>query len=198
MAKLVLCIVMFAAVVVAHRRHPKFPKSEEYSIPLSGIKGEYRKVACGGDNARERDKIIEQSKCGEPKPVFVHLDPKVGHEQVSPGAVWVKRCVGICEYDNAGSCVATESVIRHIPIRVYNAKTNKESCAMYPVEEHVSCGCCALEPDKCAPPKVFNRRKCTCQCPNLEERRDCLKQRNLNMKWNRSKCACEQRRKVQT
>lgn len=45
MAKFVLCIVMFAVVVVAHKRHPKFPKSEEYSIPhpLSGIKGEYRK-----------------------------------------------------------------------------------------------------------------------------------------------------------
>lgn len=43
MAKFVLCIVMLAAVVAAHRRHPKFPKNEEYSIPLSVLKGEYRK-----------------------------------------------------------------------------------------------------------------------------------------------------------
>lgn len=35
---------------------------------------------------------------------------------MSPGAVWVKRCVGLCEYDNAGSCVATETVTRHIPV----------------------------------------------------------------------------------
>lgn len=43
MAKFVLCIVMFASVVVAHRCHPKFPKNEEYSNPLTGLKGEYRK-----------------------------------------------------------------------------------------------------------------------------------------------------------
>ncbi|PZC79067.1 uncharacterized protein LOC110375215 isoform X1 [Helicoverpa armigera] len=190
MAKIIVCLVLFV-VVAGHKHHPKFPKTtEDYIIPMP------RKVACSGDNERERGNIIEQSKCGEPKEVFEYLKVRAAHEQISPRAVWVKRCVGLCEYENEGTCVATETAIRHIPIRIYNAKTNKETCATYPIVEHVSCGCCSLSPEECAAPRVYNPRKCSCQCPNMEERRNCLKKRNQNMRWNRSKCACEQRRRA--
>ncbi|CAB3235644.1 unnamed protein product [Arctia plantaginis] len=150
MEKLLLCFVLIVAVS-GHKHHPKFPKNaEDYIIPVP------RKVVCSSENARERDDIIEQSKCGEPKEVFEYLKINAAHEQVSPRAVWVKRCVGLCEYDNEGTCVATETVTRHIPIRIYNLKTDKETCATYPITEHVSCGCCALSPEKCAAPRVFN------------------------------------------
>ncbi|KAJ0179611.1 hypothetical protein K1T71_005323 [Dendrolimus kikuchii] len=149
MARMLVFVVLCVAVSGHPRsQHVKFPKSDDNTG--------FRKGTCGGDNARERESIIEQSKCGEPKEVFVYLDPKAVHEQVSPGAVWVKRCVGLCEYDNEGSCVPTATVTRHIPIRIFNAKTNKETCATYPVEEHVSCGCCAHTPQGCAPPRVYN------------------------------------------
>lgn len=36
--------------------------------------------------------------------------------QISPRAVWVKRCVGLCEYVNEGTCVPTETKVRHIPV----------------------------------------------------------------------------------
>ncbi|KAG6452342.1 hypothetical protein O3G_MSEX007576 [Manduca sexta] len=198
MARFILCVVLIAVLSgasgAAHKHHPKFPKGHEEL----GIRdyGSFIKVACTADNSRERDNIIEQSKCGEPKDVFEYLKTKAAHEQVSPAAVWVKRCVGLCEYDNEGSCVPDETEIRHIPIRIYNAKTNKETCATYPIEEHKSCRCCALSPEKCAAPRVYNPRKCSCTCPNMEERRNCLKKRNQNMRWNRSKCQCEERRRV--
>lgn len=62
-----------------------------------------------------------------------------------------------------------------LQVRIYNAETRKETCATYPVEEHVSCGCCNKEASDCASPRVYVPRKCSCQCPNMEERRDCLK-----------------------
>ncbi|CAG5005856.1 unnamed protein product [Parnassius apollo] len=187
-----LCMFVILAAATAHRHHPKFPKSsEEIDTSL------YKKVACTSENDLLRNEIIEKSKCGEPKEVFIHLHPRATHEQVSPGAVWVKRCVGLCDYEASGSkCVATKTKIQHIPVRIYNVKTNKETCSTYPVEVHESCGCCALSPEECAAPRVYNPRKCTCQCPNVEEKRSCHRKRNQNMRWNRYKCACEEKRRT--
>ncbi|XP_012547432.1 uncharacterized protein LOC114242971 isoform X1 [Bombyx mandarina] len=186
MEKLVLCLVLFAVVAVQARH--QFPRvSERLGEPFRI--GEYIKVVCTSELSNERDHIMEKSRCGEPKDVFVQLKPNSPHELVSPSAVWVKNCVGICDYDNEGSCIATETKIRHIPVRIYNGNTNKESCATYAVEEHVKCGCCALSPDHCVSPRVFNPRKCSCHCPNIEDRRECVKK--TDMTWNRAHCKCE-------
>ncbi|CAG9792244.1 unnamed protein product [Diatraea saccharalis] len=193
MAKVFLFVALFVIVVdAAHKHHPKFPKgSEEYDA------SDIKKVACSSENDRLRNEIIEKSRCGPPKEVFVYLEPTAAHEQVSPGAVWVKRCVGLCDWETDGSkCIPTRTAIRQIPVRIYNVKTDKETCSTYPVVEHVSCGCCSGSRTDCGENRVFNPRKCTCQCSNTEERRSCLRQRGQNMRWNRSKCACEPRRKI--
>ncbi|XP_026748208.1 uncharacterized protein LOC113509117 isoform X1 [Galleria mellonella] len=184
MAKIFLVVVLFVFAEAVHKHHPKFPKDL------------IEKVACTSENERIRNEIIEKSKCRDPKEVFVYLKPPSAHEQVIPSAVWVKRCVGICDYEAEGSsCVSTDTVMKTISIRIYNVKTKKETCSTYQIEEHRSCGCCNLTPEECGDSRIYNPRKCTCQCPNTEERRNCLRKRNLNMRWNRSKCTCEERRR---
>ncbi|VVC91192.1 unnamed protein product [Leptidea sinapis] len=135
-----ILFLMFVLVIVnGHKHHPKFPKlvaSEETEQP-------YKKVACNSSHDRLRNEIIEKSRCGEPKEVFVELKLPGSYLQVMPSSVWVKRCVGLCDYDGPGSqCV-----------RIFNLKTNKESCSTIDVEEHEACGCCT---QNCPSPKVFN------------------------------------------
>ncbi|KAL4705713.1 hypothetical protein ACJJTC_019776 [Scirpophaga incertulas] len=175
MAISLVLVILLVTVSATHKHHPRF-----------------RKVECSIENDSLRHEMVQKSRCGPPKEVFIYLQPQAAHEEVNPGAVWVKRCVGLCDYATFGSlCIPTKSVMKHIPIRIYNVKTNKESCSTYPVEEHVSCHCCAPSDKKCGENHVFNPRKCICQCSNYEERRSCIRKRNQNMKWNRAKCACE-------
>ncbi|XP_061706449.1 uncharacterized protein LOC133517247 isoform X1 [Cydia pomonella] len=192
MEKLFMVLVLFVIVrAVENRHHPKFGRSyEEHEVPP------LKKVSCSSGSS-ERSALIEDARCGAPREVFVVLKPKAAHEEIHPGAVWVKRCVGLCDHVGSDSkCVPRETTIRHIPIKISNMKTGKESCSMYELEEHLSCQCCTGSPESCAASgRVFNPRKCACQCPNLEERRNCLA-KNPNMRWNRSKCACEERRRM--
>ncbi|XP_049864974.1 uncharacterized protein LOC126366087 isoform X2 [Pectinophora gossypiella] len=194
MARILLLFVLFVTVRAAHKHrpiHPKFPKvSEDYETPQIT-------KACSSENERIRNDIIEQSKCGAPKEVFEYLESQAAHQQISPGAVWVKRCVGLCDYDTYGSkCVPLKKQIRYIPVRIYNVKTNKESCSTYAIEEHLSCGCCAGTPDQCAPPRIYDPRKCACRCPNRKEKRNCRSKLNQIMRWNPSKCACEEKKRI--
>ncbi|XP_026327041.1 balbiani ring protein 3-like [Hyposmocoma kahamanoa] len=184
---LLLVILVTVAAEAAHKHHPKFPKSnEEYVVP------EIRKVACSSESERLRSDIIEKSKCGLPKDIFIDLKPQAAHQQISPGAVWVKRCVGLCDYDTYGSkCIPLKKTITHIPVRIYNVKTNKEACSTYAVEEHLECGCCPGTPQSCQSPRVYDPRKCTCRCPNRKEKRNCRSKPNQIMRWNPSKCRCE-------
>ncbi|CAG9792245.1 unnamed protein product [Diatraea saccharalis] len=78
MAKVFLFVALFVIVVdAAHKHHPKFPKgSEEYDA------SDIKKVACSSENDRLRNEIIEKSRCGPPKEVFVYLEPTAAHEQV--------------------------------------------------------------------------------------------------------------------
>ncbi|XP_063823775.1 uncharacterized protein LOC135073522 isoform X1 [Ostrinia nubilalis] len=192
MAKLLWFVALVVVVEAAHVHHSKFRKgTDEYESSA------YKKVPCSNDHDRERNEIMNKSSCGAPKEVFVHLAPQATYEQVSPSAVWVKRCVGLCDHAAYGSrCMPTKIVHRNIPVRIYNAKTNKATCSTYRVEEHEACGCCSASGEKCEENRVFNPRKCSCQCPNMEERRSCLRKRNQNLRWNRSKCACEPRRRA--
>nr|XP_032512427.1 uncharacterized protein LOC116766622 isoform X2 [Danaus plexippus plexippus] len=185
MARILLLFVIVVAVTGKH--HPKFPKSDE-SDPL-------KKVACSNEQDQLRNQFIEKSRCGEPKEVFVDLKHTSSYLQVVPSSVWVKRCVGLCNFGPPGSqCIAIKSRMEAIPVRVYNLKTEKETCTTYEVEVHESCGCCTTLPRDCVAPRVFNPRKCSCQCPNMDDRRKCPSKRNQNMRWNRSKCECEKRR----
>ncbi|XP_059059541.1 uncharacterized protein LOC131852823 [Achroia grisella] len=184
MAKIFLFAVLFVFVEAVPKPHPRLGKDV------------IQKVACTSANERLRNEIIEKSKCREPKEVFVYLTPPSAHEQVIPSAVWVKRCVGICDYEAEGSsCASTNTVKKAISIRIYNVKTKKETCSTYQIDEHRSCGCCNLSSGECGMSRIYNPRKCTCQCPNMEERRNCLRKRNQNMRWNRFKCTCEERRR---
>ncbi|XP_045492738.1 uncharacterized protein LOC123692125 isoform X1 [Colias croceus] len=190
MAKFVLIVVVLV-VVEAHRPHPKLLRFASEETDGQNV---IKKGACNSTHAQLRNDYILKSKCGDPKDVFVELKLQGSYLQVTPSAVWVKRCVGLCDYAARGSqCVATQTKIEHVPVKIYNLKTDKYTCSTYAVEVHEKCGCCVKD---CAAPKVFNPRKCSCQCPNLEERRNCLKQRNSNMRWNRSKCVCEAKRRV--
>ncbi|XP_053600009.1 uncharacterized protein LOC128669296 isoform X1 [Plodia interpunctella] len=199
MAKIVLFIVLLAAAS-AHKHHPKFRQEsvEYYDNPLSS---QIKKVPCTNQRDSLLNDNIEKSRCGAPKEVFVELNPPSKFEKVTPSHVWVKRCVGLCDFDASGSseCVAQSKVDKEITIRIHNMKTKKDTCATYTVEEHLSCGCCQLSSEECGD-RIFNPRKCSCQCPNTEERRSCLQKRSQNMRWNRSKCTCEirkPRRRVQ-
>ncbi|CAG9563219.1 unnamed protein product [Danaus chrysippus] len=221
MARILLLFVIVVAVTGKH--HPKFPKSDE-SDPLK------KAVACSSEQDQLRNQFIEKSRCGEPKEVFVDLKHTSSYLQVVPSSVWVKRCVGLCNFGPPGSqCIAIKTRMEAIPVcivfvelipiqrylfvldisltqlficsrlrnpivRVYNLKTEKETCTTYEVEVHESCGCCTTSPRDCVAPRVFNPRKCSCQCPNMDDRRKCLSKRNQNMRWNRSKCECEKRR----
>ncbi|XP_026491676.1 uncharacterized protein LOC113397500 isoform X1 [Vanessa tameamea] len=180
-------LFVFVVAVNGFRHHPKFPKADESDL--------IKKVACNSTLEQRRNEFIEKSRCGEPKEVFQELKLQSSYLQVSPSWVWVKRCVGLCDLEAPGSqCVATKTRIEPIPVRIYNLKTNKETCSTYSLEVHESCSCCTSSSSDCASPRVYNPRKCSCQCPNMEERRNCLKKRNQNMKWNRSKCICEKKR----
>ncbi|KAJ2950450.1 hypothetical protein O0L34_g8693 [Tuta absoluta] len=152
MARILLLVVLIVTVKAAHKHHPKFPKtSEEYETT------HLKRVACSTEHDTLRNNIIQQSKCGAPKDVFEYLEVQGAHLQISPNAVWVKRCVGLCDYDTYGSkCVPLKKRMRSIPVRIYNVKTFKESCMMHEVEEHLSCGCCAGSPEECAAPQVFD------------------------------------------
>ncbi|XP_073967529.1 PDGF- and VEGF-related factor 1 isoform X2 [Choristoneura fumiferana] len=153
MEKIFILLVLCVVVKAVHKHHPKFPKVSEdgYDVPL------LKKVPCAADQHSARSALIEGAKCGAPKEVFVVLKPRAAYEEIHPGAVWVKRCVGLCDHEGPDSkCVARETTIRHIPIKIYNVKTNKETCSSYPVEEHVSCQCCTGSPGDCAAPRVFN------------------------------------------
>ncbi|OWR45533.1 hypothetical protein KGM_216021 [Danaus plexippus plexippus] len=165
MARILLLFVIVVAVTGKH--HPKFPKSDE-SDPLK------KAVACSNEQDQLRNQFIEKSRCGEPKEVFVDLKHTSSYLQVVPSSVWVKRCVGLCNFGPPGSqCIAIKSRMEAIPVRVYNLKTEKETCTTYEVEVHESCGCCTTLPRDCVAPRVFNPRKCSCQCPNMDDRRKC-------------------------
>lgn len=69
-----------------------------------------------------------------------------------------------------------------------DVKTNKASCSWYPVEEHVRCGCCYLSAADCGAPKVYNPRKCSCQCPNIEDRRDCKVRKGMDVCQSLTEC----------
>ncbi|XP_045763174.1 uncharacterized protein LOC123865964 isoform X1 [Maniola jurtina] len=184
----ILVLLVFVVSVAAFRPNPKFPKEETDLIKKA--------VSCGAHEDR-RNEIISRSKCGEPKEVFVELKPQSSYMKVKPSAVWVRRCVGLCDHGPDGSkCIGINKTIEHIPVRISNLKTLKETCATYPVEVHLTCGCgCDVATRECPSPRIFNPRKCNCQCPNMKERRNCLKQRNPVMRWNPSKCICERRRR---
>ncbi|XP_041972865.1 uncharacterized protein LOC121728697 isoform X2 [Aricia agestis] len=149
-------ILLFFVVLVLvdgfkhQSHHPKFPKQPD--------EGEHiRKVACDSSHDRLRNELIEKSQCGEPKEVFVELPVTASYLQVSPSSVWVKRCVGLCDFEAPGSkCVATKTRFEAVPVRIYNAKTKKETCSTYNVEVHEACGCCAATAASCGAPRVFN------------------------------------------
>ncbi|CAH2242710.1 uncharacterized protein LOC120623797 isoform X2 [Pararge aegeria] len=146
----ILVLLVFVVTVTAFRPNPRFPKEETEQNQI-------KKVSCGAHEDR-RNEILSKSKCGEPKDVFVELKPQSSYMQVVPSAVWVKRCVGLCDHGPEGSrCVGTNKTIEHIPVRISNLKTLKETCATYPVEVHHSCGCgCAVPTRECSSPRVFN------------------------------------------
>ncbi|XP_053600010.1 uncharacterized protein LOC128669296 isoform X2 [Plodia interpunctella] len=155
MAKIVLFIVLLAAAS-AHKHHPKFRQEsvEYYDNPLSS---QIKKVPCTNQRDSLLNDNIEKSRCGAPKEVFVELNPPSKFEKVTPSHVWVKRCVGLCDFDASGSseCVAQSKVDKEITIRIHNMKTKKDTCATYTVEEHLSCGCCQLSSEECGD-RIFN------------------------------------------
>ncbi|KAG7305802.1 hypothetical protein JYU34_009948 [Plutella xylostella] len=147
MEKIVLMILVLCVVVRAYR-HPKFPH-----YPNEFRDNNLKKEKCSREKEDLRNEYIERSKCGKPKEVFVHLNSASTSELVIPKAVWVARCAGTCDYDGH-ECVATVKRTLHIPVRVSNISTGKESCSTYEVEEHVSCGCCSKR--ECEAPQIFN------------------------------------------
>ncbi|CAH0721398.1 unnamed protein product, partial [Brenthis ino] len=147
MARLFFFFV-FVAHVTAYR-HPKFPKAEESDV--------ITKVVCNSIFDDARNEFIEKSRCGEPKEVFEELKLNTSYLQVNPSHVWVKRCVGLCDYEAPGSqCIATKIRRQPIPVRIYNLKTSRETCSTYMIDVHESCGCCTSSPHECSPPRVFN------------------------------------------
>ncbi|CAK1544771.1 unnamed protein product [Leptosia nina] len=153
-------IIFFLGVVMvdAYSRHPKFPKfaaSEETEVQ-SVIKN----VTCNSSHDKLRNDLIVKARCGEPKEVFEKLNLKGSYLQVSPSHVWVKRCVGLCDYEASGSqCTPTRIRKEQIPVRIFNLKTKKETCSTYEMDVHESCGCCLVGAKDCVAPKVFNPQK---------------------------------------
>ncbi|XP_047518075.1 balbiani ring protein 3-like isoform X1 [Pieris napi] len=189
-----LMLLIVVVIVDAYNHHPKFPKSVASE---SEVQRGVKIVDCNGTHDKLRNDLIVKSSCGEPKEVFEKLTVAGSFLQVTPSHVWVKRCVGLCSYGPTGSqCTPTKTRKEHIPVRIFDLKTKRESCSTYEMVVHESCGCCVSGAKECSAPKIFNPRKCSCQCPNMNERRNCLKKRNMNMKWNRSKCTCEPRKRV--
>lgn len=178
----ILFLIVFVVAVNGYRHNPKFPKFED------------KKVACTSASDKLRHELIEKSRCGEPKEVFQELKPPNSFTQINPSWVWVKRCVGLCDLGEPGSqCVPLKTRIEAIPVKIFDLSTRKDACTTINVEIHESCGCCSSSSSDCGAPRVFDPRKCSCHCPNKEERRNCLKKPNL--RWNRSKCTCEQKLK---
>ncbi|XP_045459544.1 uncharacterized protein LOC123670080 [Melitaea cinxia] len=160
----ILFLIVFAVAVNGFRQNPKFPKFDD------------KKVGCTSASDKLRHELIEKSRCGEPKEVFQELKPPNSFTQINPSWVWVKRCVGLCDLEGPGSqCVPVKTRIEAIPVRIFDLSTSKDTCTTIKVEVHESCGCCSSSSSDCGAPKVFDPRKCSCHCPNKEERRNCLK-----------------------
>ncbi|XP_023948230.1 uncharacterized protein LOC112053151 isoform X2 [Bicyclus anynana] len=148
----ILVLLVFVVSVTAYRLTPRFTTQE-----TDEIKKVSPAVSCGAHEDKRND-IINKSKCGEPKEVFVELKPQSSYMQVVPSAVWVKRCVGLCDHGPGGSrCIGINKTVEHIPVRISNLKTLKESCAIHAVEVHLSCGCgCDVPTRDCPSPRVFS------------------------------------------
>ncbi|CAH2092361.1 unnamed protein product [Euphydryas editha] len=178
----ILLLFVFVVAVNGYRHNPKFPKVDD------------KKVACTSALEQLRHELINKSRCGEPKEVFQELKLSNSFLQINPSWVWVKRCVGLCDNEGQDSrCVPSKTRIEAIPVRIFDLTTKKDTCTTFNLEVHESCSCCTSSSTDCRAPKVYDPRKCSCQCPNKEERRNCLKKRN--MKWIRSKCICETKEK---
>ncbi|XP_072942138.1 uncharacterized protein [Epargyreus clarus] len=140
-------MILWCTASAEEKHHPKFPRSDDRDL--------FKKEVCSSHNDDLRNEVMQKSKCGEPKEVFVDLKLQVSYLQVTPSAVWVKRCVGLCDGVDS-KCVATKSKIENVPVRIYNVKTDKERCSTFPVKVHESCGCCSMSSDDCAAPRVYN------------------------------------------
>ncbi|GBP54149.1 hypothetical protein EVAR_46515_1 [Eumeta japonica] len=134
MERLFVIVILLAMTCLpgsgAQRHHPKFP-------------GLMKKEMCSNGHEEERFEVMQEALCGPPRDVFVELAPKGAHlqsesrrpeprgsrpacentngtdawvfPQMSPGAAWVKRCMGLC-IESGTKCTATKTRIREIPL----------------------------------------------------------------------------------
>lgn len=59
--------------------------------------------------------------------------------QIHPGSVWVKKCVGLCDYYTSGSkCMPRETIIRHIPVSIALHVNTNTACINAICLSHVS------------------------------------------------------------
>ncbi|KAF2905117.1 hypothetical protein ILUMI_01054 [Ignelater luminosus] len=133
----------------------------------------------------ELNQLRQKIKC-EPRDTVVDLVSAFG-DIITPNAVVVKRCGGMC----TGTKRCLPSQKKDVKFYVRTIRDNQMYCSSIIVSEDTKCKCgCQQKPSDCTENQVYNRERCACICRNEKDYTQCVENPNENFHWDERTCSC--------